>query len=44
MSVRKVKGGYVVISHQTGKRISKVYDSKAEANTRLSEIKHFGKK
>lgn len=38
--VRKVAGGYVVVSH-TGKRLSKVYTSKASAEKRLRQIEFF---
>jgi len=33
--LRKVKGGYVVKSHKTGKRLSRAYKSKGEAAKRL---------
>lgn len=38
--VRKVKGGYVVYS-SNGKRLSRVYKSKAEAVKRLRQIEAF---
>ncbi len=38
--IRKTKGGYVVVSH-TGKRLSKVYKSKAQAHKRLAQIEYF---
>lgn len=38
--VRKVKGGYVVYSSK-GKKLSKVYKTKAEAVKRLRQIEYF---
>lgn len=44
--IKKIKGGYIVLS-ESGKRLSKVYKTKAAAKKRLSQIewfKHHGKK
>lgn len=38
--IRKVKGGYVVVSHK-GKRLSRVYKSRKGAVERLQEIEYF---
>jgi len=38
--IRKVKGGYKVVSHK-GKNLSKVYPSRKEAEKRLREIEYF---
>ena len=39
----KHKGGYVVAS-ESGKKLSKVYPTKAQAQKRLAEIEYFKKK
>lgn len=39
--IKKVSGGYVVVSHRTGKRLSRVYSSKAQAQRRLRQIQFF---
>lgn len=39
--VRKVRDGYVVVSKVTGRRLSKLYKSKEEAEARLREIEYF---
>lgn len=39
--IRKVKGGYVIYSETTGKRLSKVYPTKQEAEKRLRQIEYF---
>ncbi len=36
--VRKTRGGYVVFSHKTGKRLGRVYKTKTEATKRLRQI------
>lgn len=41
--VSKVKGGYVVKS-QSGKRLSKVYTTKKQAENRLQQIHYFQNK
>jgi hypothetical protein len=41
--IRKVKGGYKVVSHQTGKSFG-TYKTKAAAEKRLAQIKRFKKK
>ena len=38
--IRRTKGGYVVVSSK-GKRLSRVYKSRAEANKRLKQIEYF---
>jgi len=38
--IRKVKGGYIVVS-ETGKKLSRVYKSKREAQKRLAQIEMF---
>jgi len=38
--IRKVKGGYIVVSHK-GKRLSRVYKSRKSAVTRLGQIEYF---
>jgi len=38
--IKKVKDGYVVVSHRTGKRLSKP-GTRAEALADLRRIKHF---
>jgi len=40
--IRAVKGGFVVVSEKTGKRLSRVYAKKADAELRLSRLpEHF---
>lgn len=39
--IRKVNGGYAVFSHRIGKRLSRVYRSKAAAKKRLAQIQFF---
>lgn len=41
--IKPVEGGFVVVSH-TGKRLSKVYKSKAAAEMRLRQIEYFKNK
>lgn len=41
--IKKVGGKYVVVSHRTGKRLSKP-TSKARAVKRLRQIKYFKKR
>lgn len=38
--VKKVNGGWVVVSHK-GKKLSRVYPTKAEAKERLRQIEYF---
>jgi hypothetical protein len=38
--VRKIAGGYVVVS-ESGKKLSKVYRTRAEAERRLRQIEYF---
>lgn len=38
--IRKVKGGYVVVSH-SGRRLSKVKKSKKAALKRLRQVEYF---
>lgn len=38
--IRKVKGGFRVISHQTGKNFG-TYKTRAAAKRRLAQIKRF---
>jgi hypothetical protein len=38
--IKKTKGGYIVTS-ESGKKLSKVYTSKAEAQKRLKQIEYF---
>ena len=38
--VKKVKGGYRVVSHQTGKNFG-TYKTKVAAQKRLAQIKRF---
>lgn len=38
--IRKVSGGYVVVSHK-GKKLSRIYKSKKEAVKRLMQIEWF---
>lgn len=38
--IRKVKGGYIVVS-ETGKKLSRVYKSRSEAQKRLRQIEMF---
>lgn len=38
--IRKVKGGYIVVSH-TGKKLGGPYKSKEAANKRLKQIEFF---
>ena len=40
MTVKKVKGGYVLVSKKTGKRLSKV-TSKAGAMKREKQVQYF---
>lgn len=40
MSIKKVKGGYRVVTHQTGKNMG-TYKTKAAAEKRLAQIKKF---
>ncbi len=39
--VRKVSGGYAVFSKSTGKKLSKVFKSRADAVKRLGQIEGF---
>ncbi|MBI3957115.1 MAG: hypothetical protein HY340_03965 [Candidatus Kerfeldbacteria bacterium] len=39
--IRKLKGGYAVFSHRTGKRLSRIYKTKTEAAARLRQIRFF---
>jgi len=41
--IRKVSGGWAVFS-ENGRRLSKVYKTKAEATKRLQQIEFFKKK
>ncbi len=41
--IRKVSGGYKVYSEK-GKPLSKVYPTKSQAQTRLSQIHYYSKK
>jgi hypothetical protein len=38
--IRRVEGGYIVVSHK-GKKLSRKYRSKAEAQKRLRQIEFF---
>ncbi len=38
--IRKVSGGYKVVSHQTGKSFG-TYPTKAQAERRLFQLSHF---
>jgi hypothetical protein len=38
--IKKVEGGYVVVSHK-GKRLSKKYKSRKAAEKRLKQVEHF---
>jgi len=38
--IRKCKGGYVVVGEE-GKRLSRVYASRSEAEKRLQEIEYY---
>lgn len=40
--IKKVKGGYRVITHQTGRNMG-TYSTKAQAQRRLNQIKRFRK-
>jgi hypothetical protein len=39
--VKKVKGGYEVVSEKTGKNLGGPYKSKAEAEKRLRQVEFF---
>jgi len=44
--IRKVEGGFIVVSH-TGKKLSRVYKNRKDAEKRLNEIeifKHMGQR
>lgn len=41
--IRRVKGGYRVVSHQTGRNFG-TYRTKAQAQRRLAQIKRFKKR
>lgn len=41
--IKKTKGGYVVTS-ESGRKLSRVYKSKAEAQKRLKQIEYFKNK
>jgi len=41
--IRKVKGGYRVVSHRTGRNLG-TYKTKAEAEKRLQQIQAFKKR
>jgi hypothetical protein len=43
MSIHKVKGGYRVVTHQTGKNMG-TFKTRAQAKRRLNQIKRFRKK
>lgn len=38
MTVRKVKGGYVLVSTKTGRRLSKVYKNKSSPGLKKREL------
>jgi hypothetical protein len=40
--IRKVSGGYRVVSHTTGKNLG-TYSTKAQAEKRLAQVKRFKK-
>lgn len=40
--IKQVKGGYKVVTHQTGKNMG-TYKTKAAAQARLKQIKRFAK-
>lgn len=39
--IRKVRGGYAVYSHRTGRKLSRNYRSKKAATKRLRQIQWF---
>jgi hypothetical protein len=41
--IRKVKGGWAIFSHKTGKKLSRTYKKKEEAKRRLDQIRWFKK-
>lgn len=41
--IRKVKGGYKVVSHRTGRSMG-TYKSKAAARRRLAQVKRYARK
>lgn len=41
--IKKVKGGYRVVSHRTGKNLG-TYRTRAAAQTRLAQVKRFRKR
>ena len=42
--IRSVKGGFVILSEDGTRRLSKVYKSKSKAKKRLREIEYFKNK
>ena len=44
MSAVKVKGGYKIKSHTTGKMYPKVYSTKAAAERRIAQMKRYKRK
>jgi len=39
--IRRMKNGWAVFSHKTGKRLSRAYKSKKQAQKRLRQIQFF---
>jgi len=42
--IKKVRGGYKVVSEKTGKNLGGPYKSKAEAKKRLAQVEFFKRK
>lgn len=39
--IKKVKGGYIVVSEKTGRNLGGPYKTKAEAKKRLRQVEYF---
>ncbi len=42
--IRPVQGGYAIFSHKTGKKLSKIYKRREQAESRLQQVEHFAKR
>ncbi len=42
--IKKVKGGYIVVSEKTGRNLGGPYKTKVEAEKRLRQVEYFKRK